>query len=144
MKKAIVTLVFATLLSVSGYSQFNFGAGLSLALDNDSALGLQGKTLIGINDRYSGTVDATLWLSDGADYTINTNVMYNLFDIGQSFDLRPTAGLNFTRGGSELELGINLGVNMFLKFDKYDIYLEPKFVLLGVYDGLVISAGILF
>ncbi len=148
MKKTIVTLAFAILLSISGYSQIQFGAGASLALDGDSALGLQAKGLIGINEKWSGASEFTFWLKDGLDFTFNANAMYNLLDIGEGFDLRPIAGLNFTRSSfgdaSNTDLGLNLGANIFLRFDKYDIYLEPKFQLIGDFDGLVLSAGILF
>lgn len=151
MKKLFILFTLILFTSVSGFSQFKFGAGANLFFDG-GYLGLGAKAHYQITDDFAGQASFHYMLDDIANYTIDLDVLYSGFNIGdlEGFNITPFAGINifnfdvglFGIGGSST--GINLGVLGNIPItESLDLYIEPKLILSGA-GTLVIGGGIYF
>lgn len=149
MKNLITFLFFMILISTSAFSQFKVGAGAGLIFDG-SLFGVGGKGHYTINEDFAGQGSFTYYFEDFTVWTLDLDVHYSGFDIGdlESFRLTPFAGLNIFRasilGFGATDTGINLGLNGTMPLtDSMDLYVEPKFMI-GGGSSLAISAGVYF
>ena len=149
MKKLLFTLLLVGTFSSTSWSQtWNFGAGAQLFLDG-GVFGIQGKALREIDDTWRAAGTFTIHFEEFFDWSIDLDAQYKLLEVSDNFDLAPVGGLSIQRYSflglaSGTEVGINLGAFIdFVPSDSYHIYVEPKLIL-GGYDSIVISGGILF
>ena len=149
MKKMFSIVVFLFVLSVTGFSQFKFGAGANLIFDG-SYFGLAGRGHYTINEDFAAQGTFTYYLKDFTAWTLDLDVHYSGFEIGdlEGFRLTPFAGLNIFNvsvlGIGATDTGINLGLNGTMPLSSgMDFYLEPK-IMLGGGSSLAIAAGVYF
>ncbi len=143
MKQILITLFCITTLLQVGYSQFNFGAGLTY-LERGSDIGIQGKTFLGLSEYWGAALGADFILTNDIVFDINADAHYR-FNVGQQSRIHPFGGLNLAKfpESSEIDIGINFGV--FASFpiqNRLQLYLEPK-VIVGGLKTFVLSAGVM-
>ncbi len=144
MKKFFTLLTVVLFLgNIQAQEGFRFGAGAQLIFDG-SVFGVQGKAMKGINEQFNFAGGFTIHLEDGVDWSIDLDAHYLLLEVGNEVGFKPFAGLNILKHVGDTEIGINLGAFFdVLKSGDYQFYVEPKLVV-GGYDSLVVSGGILF
>lgn len=143
MKKLLlIALLFSTSLSSISAQDLDFGAGIQL-VDGFEILGLQGKAIYGIDEKFDIAGAFTFYLEDGTGFGIDIDGQYKLLNVSDKFNLYPIAGLNVTKYSTGSNFGINIGAMFDFVFESYRFYAEPKIILK---DGspIVISGGILF
>lgn len=145
MKKILALFTFVIAFSFSSQAQIDFGVGATYRAANGfDQFGLQAKGYIGVTEAYEVSPTFSLWLGNGADWSIDTDLHYKLLEIGESFNFNPFAGLSFTNGGGETNVAINLGLAFKLDLSSgAEIYIEPKFVVIDN-NSFVVSGGYLF
>ena len=149
MKRIITLAVCMIGLSVITSAQFKFGGGVQLL---DGEFGIQAKANNSFTEEFSGQSTFSYYFTSGFSlWGIDADVHYYGFELGdlESFALAPFAGLNFTTisalGVSDSEIGINIGVNGTLPLDGgLEVYLEPKIIIGGGFNGFAISGGVYF
>ena len=149
MRKSIVSLAFAALLSVGfalpAQGQVHFGPQVSWADDAD--IGLGGRVAAGVPQyggiEFIGSVD--YFFPDVGDYwEINGNLVHN-FDLQGSDAFRPYAGggLNVA-GNGDTQVGLNLlGGAKFATDSPATPFVEARFEIEGG-EQFVLTGGLLF
>ena len=148
MKKTKNVLI-ATALFLSAFSmsaQVQFGAGVSLFLDNQSAFGVQGRALYSVSEDIDIAGGFTFYFNDVYDYAIDFNAHYNLLTLGENIEFAPLAGINIFRisvlGFGATNTSLQIGGFFKIPTDNITFYAEPKIILDG--GSFVISGGVLF
>lgn len=147
--KISATLLLVLTLSLNTKAQVNLGGGLSFYSGNGSSeLGINAKAAFGLNENMEISPSANYYLTDG--YTLiglNGDFHYLLGTEGE-FRFYPLGGINFmmasANGASNNELNFNVGGGArYPLSDAISLYGEAKYMI-GDFDGLVFSGGIMF
>lgn len=154
MKKLLILIVLLSSFSVAGYSQFKIGAGATLLTDG-SLFGVGAKGHYTFSEDFAGQASFTYYLEDATVWTLDLDVHYNGFGLGdlEGFNLTPFAGLNIFNVSADTGLGfsvgasstnINVGVNGMIPItESLDLYIEPK-IIIGNGGTFGVSAGVYF
>lgn len=156
MKKFTAVIICLTFLSVTGFSQFKFGAGAGLIFDGGS-FGLGARGHYTVNEDYAGQGTFTYYFESNISlWTLDLDVHYSGFNIGdvESFRLTPFAGLNVYSvslddvvpgfDASDTDIGLNLGLNGTMPLSGgLELYIEPK-IIIGGGSSLALAAGVYF
>lgn len=149
MKKIIFTFLIAISFGFSGFSQTQFGGGISFVAGDGpggAAIGVGLKTAFDITDKLRLGPSFNYYFESGTSYAVDADLQYKLATIGDNTLIYPFTGLNFANlSGLGVEVGVNLGIHAnFPVTDVLNVYIEPKYVVLSDADGFVIAAGIFF
>jgi outer membrane protein X len=146
MKKLFFTLFVACIFGTSGFSQTQFGGGISFVASDGSAIGVGLKTAFDVTDNLRLGPSFNYYFESGSSYSVDADLQYKLATIGDNTLIYPFTGLNFANlNGLGVEVGVNLGVHAnFPVTDILNVYIEPKYVTLSDADGFAIAAGIFF
>ena len=163
-RRNIYSTILGLVLLFSAHTataQIQLGAGLAIA----DEFGVQVGGVYGINENIRAAVDFTYYFVDDVQVgteTLSTNVFeinangHYLFLTEESYRVYGLAGLHFgissieeitvfgqTIGGSESEIGLNIGSGAEYDLGFANAYSELKYTIGGL-DGLLISAGLRF
>ncbi len=147
MKRLLFVFAFISCSFLSQTSaQLQFGAGVDLWLEGNTAIGVQGKVLYGFTDQIRGNSSFTYYLGDFPTWSLDIGAQYDLID-GETFKLAPLVGIDMTNIDlgfiSSTSTNLQVGVFMEIPLSGMNLYVEPKLIL-GNGSGLVVSAGVLF
>lgn len=161
MKKLLITIIAFTLglvLSTNPASAQSTQAGIGLAYNTQSTLGLgsggdigiKADFLYGFSESFRAGANFSYFFPDiGSKWTINANLNWIFLNKGTT-NVYLIAGYNyFNRSFDSSNLldvtasGVNLGTGAEFEVGFGNIYLEPKYVL-GLQAGFVGSAGLRF
>lgn len=143
MRKFLLMALFAITSSLTFAQELGVQAVYGTDLDQ-FGLGIKGRTMLDKRVRGAASFDYLFANDDHWAWNINADVHY-LFPQRSKFTLYPLAGVTFyhTRGYSKLGLNLGGGVDYSLN-NKVKLNFEPKFQLLGHYNQVVLSFGVLF
>jgi len=147
--KIIGIALLMTAFTQSSKAQTSVGGGLSFfSHTGSSELGFNARGNFALNESMEITPGFTYYLADGFTLMGFNGDFHYLFGDDGSVRFYPLAGLNLTMvsafGSSKSEFQINVGGGTKLPLnDKMSLYGEGKYII-GDFDGLVFSAGLLF
>jgi hypothetical protein len=154
MKKILTLIILLFVLSFNSFGQFKFGLGATVEIAD--FFGVTGKAKYQINEDFAGQASFSYYFEDFTFWTIDLDVLYGGFDIGDTdgFYATPFAGLQIATvsvdlgsfGGnvSDTDLGVNLGIQGNLPInDDLEFFIEPK-ITIGGGEGVYVAAGIYF
>ncbi len=148
MKNLILTLLLVTAISIASQAQSNVGVGLAYGSEIESAgIGVNGEfaasSEINISPSfiyYFGKNNVSMWeLNGNINYIFSENsaTVYGIAGLNLT-------GIKFDGGGSDSELGLNLGIGANFDAGKsFTPFAEAKYVL-GNYDQLSLFGGVRF
>ena len=163
MKHLLHFLIIAFLISLSTSvkAQIQLGAGLAYGTEV-SKLGINLRGTYAINDKFLAAPGFTFYFKDksvpGSSVTfssIDLDGRYNLFNINDSVDIFPLAGLNIFRGKVKTDTGtvfrnegtkagLNLGLGIQVEtLSNLNYFGEYKYTVGGINQS-VITAGVLY
>lgn len=153
MKRILTLVICVFALSFSASAQFKFGAQGAFLTDG-SFFGVGAKGHYTINEDFAAQGSFTYYFEDVTVWTLDLDVHYSGFDIGdvESFRLTPFAGLNIFNvsvnvggfGGSASTTNLNLGMNGTMPLSgNLEFFVEPK-IIIGGGSGFAVAAGVYF
>lgn len=145
MKKLLFTLLMLSFFLTEGKSQFNAGVGLTYKFET-SNFGFQAKSVIGLADKWRIAPSFSYFLGSEIDFSIEAEMQYELFTIGESLNIFPLAGLNWTQyDGNDPDIGLTIGLfsDFRINDQRTHLYIEPKY-LISDFSSFILSAGIMF
>ena len=143
MRKFLLMALFAITSSLA-FGQ-EVGGQIVYGTDLDQlGLGIKSRTMLEKQFRGAASFDYLFANSERWAWNINTDVHY-LFPQSSKFTFYPLAGLTFYHTVNYSKLGINLGGGVDYSINKnMKLNFEPKFQLIGHYNQVVLSFGVLF
>ncbi len=155
MKKFIALAAFVVFGTVTGFSQFKFGAGANMIFDG-SFFGVGARAHNTFTEDFAGQASFHYYFESGFTvWTLDLDVHYSGFELGdvESFSLTPFAGINIFNVSADTGLGfgvsasstnLNLGLNGTMPLtESLDLYIEPK-IIIGNGGSFAIAAGVYF
>ena len=143
MRKFLLMALFAITSSLAFAQELGVQAVYGTDLDQ-LGLGIKGRTMLEKQFRGAASFDYLFANYENWAWNINADVHY-LSPQSSKFTLYPLAGVTFCHTRNSTRMGLNFGGGVDYSINKnMKLNFEPKFQLVGHYNQMVLSFGVLF